>query len=295
MKQKKGNVQDWFVDAESEYRQIRHRVRRHVLAAKTGIQTVELIDTYHHGLMVVLDDKIQSAEADEFIYHEALVHPSMITHPRPENVLILGGGEGATLREVLRHPSVIRVVMVDIDKEFVWFCQRYLGSWHRGSFKHPAVELVFDDAVRYVKETKQRFDVVLGDISDPVEKGPGWKLYTKEFYALVRNVLKKSGIFVTHATEVSCTAKQSLSRKIYFALNTIFPRVNLYYEYIPSFSALWSFIMCSGKYNPAILTTHILEKRIRERELGGLRYYDAETHRRLFALPQCVKKYLSSP
>jgi spermidine synthase len=295
MKQKKGTVQDWFVDAESEYRQIRHRVKGSVLAAKTGIQTVELIDTNHLGRMVVLDDKIQSAEADEFIYHEALVHPPMITHPRPENVLILGGGEGATLREVLRHPSVLRVVMVDIDREFVRFCQRYLDMWHRGSFDNPVVSLIFDDAVRYVKDTKQRFDVVLGDISDPVEKGPGWKLYTKEFYALVRNVLKKNGIFVTHATEVSYTAKRSLSRMIFKTLNKIFPRVNLYYEYIPSFSALWSFIMCSGRYNPARLTTHILKKRIKERKLGGLAYYDAETHRRLFTLPKCVKKDLSSP
>ncbi|MFZ5906804.1 MAG: polyamine aminopropyltransferase [Nitrospirota bacterium] len=295
MRQKKEIDHDWFIDAESENRQILHRVKRRVLTARTRFQNVELVDTDHLGRVVILDDKIQSAESDEFIYHEALVHPVMITHPRPENILILGGGEGASLREVLRHPSVLSVVMVDIDREFVSVCRHYLGPWHRGSFDNPTVRLVFDDAVHYVKESKQKFDVIIGDISDPVEKGPGWRLYRKEFYALLRNLLRKNGIFVTHATEVSCTGKQSLSKKIFITLKKIFPIVTFSYEYVPSFGALWSYVLCSVRHDPAGMSQRTLEKRIRERKLGGLAYYDAETHRRLFALPKCVRKGLSSP
>ncbi|MCX5720074.1 MAG: hypothetical protein NT055_09005 [Nitrospirae bacterium] len=110
---------NWFIDKDSNYRWIYHKIKRHYLSARTKYQKIEFIDTYNFGRIVILDNKIQSSEFDEFIYHEALVHPTMIGHPEPKNILILGGGEGATLREVLKHPTVKKIVMVDIDEEFV--------------------------------------------------------------------------------------------------------------------------------------------------------------------------------
>lgn len=284
---------DWFIDKESEYRWIYHRVKGHLLSAKTKFQQVEIIDTYNFGHVVILDSKIQSAEVDEFIYHEALVHPAMITHPEPKRVLILGGGEGATLREVLKHPTVGKVVMVDIDEEFVKLCKEYLKKWHRGSFKNQKVELFFNDAMGYVKKTKLKFDVIIADISDPAEGGPAMLLYQKEFYFLIKKILVSDGIFVTHATDVRYTSK-GISAQIFKTLADIFPAAEFYYEYIPSFSSLWAFTVASSKYNPGQISSSVVSTRLKERKLKNLSYYDPETHRRLFSLPKCIRKLLTT-
>ncbi len=285
----KGN---WFIDEDSKHRWIYHRVKRHILSAKTKFQQVDLIDTYHLGPFVILDNKIQSAEVDEFIYHEALVHPTMLTHPDPKNILILGGGEGATLREVLKHPTVKRVVMVDIDEEFVHLCKKYLNKWHQGSFDDKRVELIFVDANEYIKKTKSHFDIIIADISDPVEKGPAQMLYTKQFYSSIKRVLSPDGIFVTHATAVFYTPDKSINTRIFRMLSDIFPVADFYYEYIPSYSSLWAFTIGSLKYSPRKLSSSALNRRLTKRGLNNLSYYDQETHKRIFSLPKCVRKVL---
>jgi spermidine synthase len=282
----------WFLDKESEYRWIYHRVKKHVLSTKTRFQQVEIIDTYNLGRVVILDSKIQSAESDEFIYHEALVHPAMITHPKPENILILGGGEGATLREVLRHPVVKEVIMVDIDEEFVNICKNYLKKWHRGSFNDKRVKLIFADAKEYIKETKSKFDIIIADISDPVEKSPAQLLYTKEFYSSIKKALAPEGIFVTHATEVYYNFDKSIFTEIFRTLTEIFSIAEFYYEYVPSFSSLWAFIVGSLKYSPKKISSTAVSNRLKKRRLEDLLYYDGETHKRLFSLPKCLKKLL---
>ncbi len=284
----------WFIDKDSEYRWIYHRVKKHVLSRETKYQKVEIIDTYNLGRVVILDNKIQSAEKDEFIYHETLVHPAMISHPQPRNILILGGGEGATLREVLKHPTVKKVVMVDIDEEFVNLCKGYLKKWHKGSFNDPRVELIFADAREYVKKIKSKFDVIIADVTDPVEEGPARQLYTKEFYSLVKKVLMPDGIFVTHATEIHCTPNTGVSTQIFKTLTDIFPKVEFYYEYIPSFSSLWAFAVGSLKYSLRELSPNIISKRLKEKKLENLSYYDPETHERLFCPPKCIRKLLTT-
>ena len=285
---------NWFIDKDSQYRWIYHRVKKHILSAKTQFQRVEIIDTYEFGRVVILDDKIQSAEVDEFIYHEALVHPAMITHPNPESVLILGGGEGATLREVFKHPAVHKVIMIDIDMEFVNLCKRYLKKWHKGSLNDSRVELIYDDALEYIKKTKSHFDVIIADIIDPVEKGPVVSLYTKEFYWLLKKVLMPDGIFVTHATSIYYFPYKNISTSILKAFTEVFPKVDLYYEYIPSFGTLWAFIIGSSTYSPKKISSALINKRIKERRLKNLLYYGAETHERLFKLPECIRKLITA-
>jgi spermidine synthase len=289
---KSGKINNkWFIDKESDYRWIYHRVEKRILSAKTEFQHVEVIDTYNLGRIVILDDKIQSAEADEFIYHEALVHPAMIAHPEPQNILILGGGEGATLREVLKHPTVKKVIMVDIDEEFVNLCKTRLKKWHMGLFNNQKVELIFTDAMKYVKETKLKFDVIISDISDPVKESPARQLYTKKFYSLIKKLLIPDGIFITHAVDVHYTHK-SISAEIFKALVEIFPKAEFYYEYIPSFSSLWAFTIGSLKYSPREISSTIVGKRLKERKLRNLLYYDEEAHKRLFYLPKCIRKLM---
>jgi spermidine synthase len=242
--------------------------------------------------MVILDGKIQSSESDEFIYHETLVHPVMVTHPMPENILILGAGEGATLREVLRHPSVRNVVMIDIDEEFIGLCKRYLKKWHRGSFKNEKVELVYDDAFAFLMKTEGRFDVIIADISDPAERGPALPIYTTKCYSLIEKVLKPDGIFVTHATAVYYVPHENYSVGIMKRLLKIFSNVDLYYEYIPSFGTLWSYVTGSFRYSPKAISATVIEQRLRQRGIENLSYYSPVVHGRVFSMPDCLRKQL---
>ncbi|MBE0428064.1 MAG: polyamine aminopropyltransferase [Nitrospirae bacterium] len=283
---------EWFIDKDSENRWIYHKIKKYILSTKTQFQKVDIIETEGFGRIVVLDKKIQSAEKDEFIYHEALVHPAMILHQRPERILILGGGEGATLREVLKHPTVKHTAMIDIDREFVDLCKKYLHGWHMNSFNDPKVQLIIEDAMEYIKKTKSKYDVIIADISDPIEEGPAMLIYTERFYSLVRKALKSDGIFVTHATDIDYTDSKRVCTQVLKAVRKIFPISAFYYEYIPSFDSLWAFAIGSLKHSPANLSVPTLKKRLEARKLGNLSYYDHETHKRMFSIPKCIKRLL---
>jgi spermidine synthase len=293
MQTKKKKEQNWFVDQDSENRWISHRIKKRIVKAKTKFQKIGIFDSYALGKIAVLDGKIQSAEKDEFIYHEALVHPAMIIHPHPSNILILGGGEGATLREVLKYPSVRHVKMIDIDKEFVKFCKKYLKKWHQNSFKDKRVELIHDDAFSYMQTVKGKYDVIIADISDPVENGPANLIYTEKFYFLIQQSLKNNGIFVTHATAIDFTVHTNISKKIFKMLNKIFPLANIYYDYVPSFGTLWSFILCSFKENPLKISPVVVDARLSRRKIK-VSYYDSHAHKRLFSIPKHVRKLLKN-
>jgi spermidine synthase len=286
-------VKNWFIDRDSDFRFVYNRFEKRVCSQRTRFQQVDIVDTQNLGRVVILDKKVQSAESDEFIYHEALVHPALITHPNPRNVLILGGGEGATMREVLKHATVQKVVMVDIDGEFVRLCRKYLKKWHKGSFKDRRVEVLFIDAMEYMRTSQYTFDVIIADISDPIEEGPALKIYTKEFYNLVKKILAPKGIFVTHATEVHYATYKKTADEIVQTLNRIFPVVKLYFEYVPSFICLWGFAIASLKYRPEKLSIETIGRRLRKRGIKNLLYYDAETQKRMFTLPACLKRFLN--
>ena len=134
--------------------------------------------------MLVLDHHTQSAALDEANYHESLVHPAMMSHPCPRTVFIGGGGEGATAREILKHSSVERVVMVDIDEEVCKICQVQMPEWGDGAWEDKRFEVFYEDAKAWLENTTEKFDVIIMDISDPIEAGPGWLLYTQEFYTV---------------------------------------------------------------------------------------------------------------
>ncbi|GJN19420.1 hypothetical protein PR202_gb06698 [Eleusine coracana subsp. coracana] len=161
-------------------------------------QEIALIDTKHFGKALIIDGKMQSAEVDEFIYHESLVHPPLLFHPNPKTVFIMGGGEGSAAREVLRHNTVQRVVMCDIDEEVVDFCRTYLSAnW--AAFASDKLCLIINDA-RHLEKSREKFDVIVGDLADPMEGGPCYQLYTKSFYEhVVKPKLTDRGIFVTQA------------------------------------------------------------------------------------------------
>ncbi|KAJ0031512.1 hypothetical protein Pint_13468 [Pistacia integerrima] len=167
----------------------------------SAFQKIALLDTKHFGKVLVIDGKLQSAERDELIYHESLVHPALLLHHKPKTVYIMGGGEGSTVREVLKHRDIEKVVMCDIDRVVVDFCRSHL-TVNQEAFNNEKLELVFDDAKDDLEKRSEKFDVIIGDLADPLEGGPCNHLYTKTFYEeVLKPKLNDSGIFVTQASD----------------------------------------------------------------------------------------------
>src|SRR5215208_2369732 len=176
---------------------------------QTRFQKLEIADTVSYGRALFLDDKIQSAQLDEFIYHEALVHPALVLHPQPRSVLVLGGGEGATLRETLRHRCVQRALMVDIDEEAVTSCREYLTPWHQGAFENSRTQLLHADARSYLEQHDERFDSIIVDVTDPLAGGPSYLLFTREFYRLAAERLTEHGTLAVQAEGVDLNALEA--------------------------------------------------------------------------------------
>lgn len=256
------------------------RLKELILTTRTRFQEVQVVSTYDFGRALILDGYIQSTEADEFMYHETLVHPSMITHPNPQRVLVVGGGEGATLREVLRHSTVKETVMVDIDGELVEISKKYLDFMHKGAFNDSRVKVIIGDGYEFVKkESSRKYDVVILDLTDPYSSEIASKLYSKEFYSEVKRIMKEDGIMVTQA------GNSYFYPKTYdYVLNNIkaiFRIVREYWYWIPSFSYACNFITGSDVLDPASMNKDEVNKIIKERGME-LRLYDGMLHTSLF-------------
>ena len=248
------------------------------------------------GRCLVMDGKVQSAERDEFIYHEALVHPALIAHPRPRSVFIAGGGEGATLREALRHRTVRRAVMVELDPEAVRVCRELLPSWSAGAFEDPRTDLRYGDARRYLEQTPERYDVIILDISDPLEGGPAYRLFTREFYQLVAERLEPSGLVAVQAGAASLI-DQPVFPAVVNTLAAVFPQVVAYQAHVPSFGSPWGFatasLQAAGRRAPWAWSPRAVDRRVSARVETPLRFYDGTTHQALFALPKYLREALA--
>lgn len=264
-------------------------------AKQSKFQSMEFAKTAAYGHILLLDSTIQSAEADEYLYHEALVHPAMIAHPDPQRVLLIGGGEGATLREVLKYQSVDTVVMVDLDQELVEFCIQKLPSWHQGTFDDPRVTLLHTDGRAYLEQHEAKFDVIIIDVTDALVEGPAIALYTKEFYAQCQRRLTDNGVLVVQAFALS-PMNWSEHATIRRTISKSFEIVNSYTIFVPSFACTWGFIIATNGVNPATLAPEQISKCIRDRNLTSkLKAYDELTHAGMFGLPKDLRINLAQP
>ncbi len=230
----------------------------------TAYQSVIIADTVNYGRALFLDDAIQSAEDDEEVYHELLVHPAMLAHPDPRDVLIIGGGEGAALREVLRYQSVRSATMVDLDGEVVELCRTHLPSWHCGAFEDPRTHLVIRDGREFVEEGDHRYDVVIVDVVDMFDNGPAQALYTRQFYQQLRRRLQPGALVAIQGMEFSFLdhyPHAALSR----TLRTAFSEVHSYRMDIPSFLSSWGFMLASDWCAPAQWSAAAIDQQIGRR------------------------------
>ena len=265
-----------------------HGITRTIAFRKTQFQEMYIVETGAYGKALVLDGKWQSCTGDEFLYHEPLVHPTMLLHGNPRNVLILGGGEGATAREVLRWKSVEKVVMIDIDGEVVEACREPLPEMHQGAFDDPCVELLITDALEYLDETDRTFDVVISDLSDPIEEGPSFKLFTSEYFEKTRRVLAPDGVFGVQAGPVS-PAEMHLHCRLASTLRAVFPNTASLTSYVPTYAAPWSFILAS----PAPINTRPdpdeIDRQLANKTTGGLRMLDGGALLGIYQLPKHLR------
>jgi spermidine synthase len=277
----------WFTEKVTPYDSHRHALKKILVRKKTQFQNAVLAETYSFGRCLILDGELQSAQADEFVYHEALVHPAMVLHPAPRDILILGGGEGATVREILRHPSVRQVTMVDIDGEVVQFCKKYLTSWHRGAFSHRKTRLVIADAKKYINQTQGQFDIIVSDLPTPMNGGPLSDLYTPSFYKRMRKRLKPGGLFVAQAGAGNWLQSQFYAQ-LGRTLRKRFSVVRPYFTFVPSFDEPWAFLLASPHADPAKLSAARVNKRlgtIRKQ----LRFFDGQAHEGLFRIAKHLR------
>ena len=279
----------WFLETVFPDLAIMLQVREVLYSGQTAYQHVDVLESRVFGRSLVLDGKTQSTERDEHLYHEALVHPAMLMHSNPRTVFIGGGGEGGTLREVLAHRSVERVVMLDLDQEVVELCRRFLPNHHQGSFDDSRVELHFQDARQYLEESRETFDVLIMDLVDPLEGGTAYRLYTEEFYRIVKSRMGAGGIMVTQSGPAGLLSFDECFTTIYKTLASIFPSTVPSQVHVPAFATLWGIILASESKLPT-LTDEQVDGLVAERINKELRFYDGESHRNMFAMPRYVRQ-----
>ena len=284
----------WFFETTTAVEGHMHAIVRTIVEARTKFQHVEIMETASYGKALVLDGRIQSSQADEFIYHEALVQPGLLLlDAPPATALVIGGGEGATVREILRYPSIQKVVMVDIDAEVVELCRRHLPEMHQGAFDDPRTEFRAEDARGYLERTAERFDLIAVDLVEPLEEGPACLLFTREFYGLVRDRLTPGGAMTMQAG-MTKLGELEFFTSIHRTLRDVFPVVAGYQTFISCFGTPWGFIVASRKNDPRAQSAADVDRRIADRVAGSLAYWDGQTHHHAFSLPKFIRQALDA-
>lgn len=258
------------------------KIKKRIFETKSPFQQIEVVDTYNLGRALILDGILQTTEKDEFIYHETLVHPAMLTQTKPQNILIIGGGDGGSLREVLRYGGVERAYLCEIDAEVVDTCKKFLPNINRGVFNDSRAEIVFEDGAEFIKGFSNFFDAVIVDSSDPI--GPATILFSEKFYESVSKALTKNGVFSIHAGMNSPLQTKTLHKAV-TALKKIYPFVEVRTAYVPSYFGSMNFVL-SAKHKKAISYFGPDFRRISQ----SLKYYSPELHYSSRILPKFLKR-----
>lgn len=255
-----------------------------LFSGQSKFQKVDVLESQSHGCILTLDGLMMTTEQDEFYYHEMISHIPLISHQNPETVLVIGGGDGGTVREVLKHECVKKVVLCEIDEMVIEVSKKYLPTIACG-LDDPRVEIVVGDAIEFIKDKANCYDVILIDSTDPM--GPGEGLFTEEFYTNVKNALKKDGIM--SAQSESPFANQKEMKMMYKLLKKVFPITTAFLGPIPTYpGGNWSWAFCSETVKPL---SYIDEKRANE-IAKECRIYNTDIHKGCFALPNFIKNEL---
>ncbi|NMG42662.1 polyamine aminopropyltransferase [Aromatoleum toluvorans] len=262
-------------------------------AGASPYQRYEVWETPTFGKLYRLDGSLMSAERDEFLYHENLVHVPALSHAAPRRALVVGGGDGGSARELLKHPSIERVVVVELDEQVVRVARRHLGAIHQGAFDDPRVELRIGDGLDYVRQAVvagEGFDVIVLDLTEPNE-GPARALYDPPFLADCRTLLRGAGALTLHLGSPWLQAEQV--RALVHRLRTVFAIVRPLFLFIPLYGSLWGLACASDRLDPRAQSPTSIDAELARRGITGLRYYNGEVHAAQFAQPNFLRELLA--
>ncbi|HEX4944467.1 MAG TPA: polyamine aminopropyltransferase [Usitatibacteraceae bacterium] len=256
---------------------------------QTAFQLLEVWDTPELGRIFRLDGYNMTSERDEFFYHENLVHPAAIAHPAPRRALVIGGGDGGSSEELLKHPSIERVHMAELDPDVIEVSRTHFAKVHHGAFDDPRLKVSVGDGLAYLRATDTRYDLVVMDLTDPV--GPSAELYSPATFALARRAMAEGSALVLHIG--SPFSHPERVRQTLANLREVFRVVAPYFLHIPLYGTIWGFACASDSLDPRLLEPAEADRRVTARGVGDLQYYNGETHRAVFALPNYVRRLVA--
>ncbi|MEC2075978.1 spermidine synthase [Metabacillus fastidiosus] len=267
----------WYTEKQTKNFGITMKIKQTLHTEQTDFQKLEMVETEEFGNMLFLDGMVMTSEVDEFVYHEMVAHVPLFTHPNPENILVVGGGDGGVIREVLKHSSVKKATLVDIDGKVIEYSKKYLPSI-AVQLDDSRVDVQVGDGFMHIAKSENEYDVIMVDSTEPV--GPAVNLFSKGFYAGISKALKDDGIFVAQTDNPWFTP--DLISNVQRDVKEIFPITRLYLANIPTYpSGLWSFTIGSKKYDPL----EVGEERFHEIDT---KYYTKDIHKAAFVLPKFV-------
>jgi spermidine synthase len=253
---------------------------------QTPYQLIEVFDTPALGKLMRIDGANMTSERDEFFYHENLVHPAAIAHPAPKQVLIIGGGDGGSTEEVLKHPGVEKVVLAELDTGVIEIARKHFHAVHRGALDDPRVEIRIGDGMAYVCDSAARWDLIYLDLTDPI--GPAKALYTQNFYADCRRALNEGGALVLHVGSPFAHADRVAGSLA--DLRALFTVVTPYFVHIPVYGAVWGFAVASDSLDLRSLNTEQVDSRLTDRNIGRRQFYNGDMHQAMLALPEYIRQ-----
>lgn len=272
----------WYTEKQTQNYGITAKIENTIHTEQSEFQRIDLIETNQWGKMLVLDGMVMTTDKDEFVYHEMITHLAMNTHPNPKTVVVVGGGDGGAIREILKYPSVEKAVLAEIDGRVIEVSKQYLPEI-AGKLDDPRVDIQVVDGIKYIQENKGMFDVILVDSTEPI--GPAEGLFAREFYQSIYEALKEDGIMVAQSESPFFNA--DLITRVYKDISSIFPITRYYTGSIPTYpSGLWSWTMGSKKHDPL----EVNEAELIEPE--GTKYYHKGLHKSVFNVPKFVQELL---
>lgn len=280
-------MEQWFREKWTDSIEFGIKVKEHFFTKQTPFQKLDFYDSYELGKFFTLDDIMMANEKDEFIYHEMMIHTPLAVHKAIKRVLVIGGGDGGSVRELVKYQSIESIDMVEIDEEVVLACEKYLPLT-ASKLREPRVHLYFEDGLAFVKTTKNKYDLIVVDSTDPI--GPGEGLFSMEFYENCYRILNDDGILMNqHESPYFDNTKREMQRA-HHKIKSFFPIALVYQAFIPTYpSGHWLFGFASKKYHPL---ENINLNSLKQFQIQT-KYYNHEIHKASFVLPNYVQESLS--
>ena len=257
---------------------------------QTEFQALEMMDTSSFGRVMRLDDCFMTSERDEFFYHETMAHPAAIVHPAPKQALIIGGGDGGLAEELLKHNTMERVVLAELDEAVIEASKAELEAVHRNVWDDPRLQVQIGDGMAFIDQTQERFDLLVLDLTDP--DTPAGSLYESQALQRMQRVLAPGGALVLHLGSPVFHPEQV--QRLSQRLQGLFKHVRCYGVYVPLYGAYWGMAVCSDTLDAQAITAEEVQQRLQARGVADLQYYNAPVHGALFALPNYYAKLVQT-